>query len=123
MGLLRDADKEKVKRAIPKASNKIVDVTVARLYIAYPDPGSWTYTGLSGAIGLVNDLVGNTFFLKLVDISVSMLCSCVCALVGGPCFWPCQEELYIEGRNTVVLVMTCFPGGFHRPAGHTTNTN
>lgn len=83
MGLLRDADKEKVKRAIPKASNKIVDVTVARLYIAYPDPGSWTYTGLSGAIGLVNDLVGNTFFLKLVDISVSILVFEFVRLLGG----------------------------------------
>jgi len=72
MGLLLTADKEKVKRAIPKASNKIVDATVARLYIAYPDPQVWTYTGLSGAIALVNDLVGNTFFLKMVDISVSI---------------------------------------------------
>jgi Wiskott-Aldrich syndrome protein len=72
MGLLKDADKEKVKRAIPKASNKIVDATVARLYIAYPDENSWNYSGLSGAVTLVNDLVGNTFFLKLVDISVSI---------------------------------------------------
>lgn len=70
MGVLLTADKEKVKRAIPKASNKIVDATVARLYIAYPDPLVWTYTGLSGAVALVNDLVGHTFFLKMVDIQV-----------------------------------------------------
>ncbi|KAI8386778.1 related to Proline-rich protein LAS17 [Nakaseomyces glabratus] len=69
MGLLSSADKEIIKRALPKSSNKIIDVTVARLYIAYPDPNEWQYTGLSGAIALVDDLVGNTFFLKLVDIN------------------------------------------------------
>ncbi|PVH14325.1 uncharacterized protein CXQ87_002453 [Candidozyma duobushaemuli] len=68
MGILTTADKEKVKRAVPKASNKIIDATVARLYIAHPDPNEWTYTGLVGAIALVDDLVGHTFFLKLVDI-------------------------------------------------------
>lgn len=68
MGILTTADKEKVKRAVPKASNKIIDATVARLYIAHPDPNAWTYTGLVGAIALVDDLVGHTFFLKLVDI-------------------------------------------------------
>ena len=67
MGILTTQDKEKVKRAIPKANNKIIDATVARLYIAYPDPTKWAYTGLVGAIALVDDLVGHTF-LKLVDI-------------------------------------------------------
>ncbi|CAI2026389.1 hypothetical protein SEUBUCD646_0H02230 [Saccharomyces eubayanus] len=69
MGLLNSADKEIIKRALPKASNKIIDVAVARLYIAYPNKDEWQYTGLSGAIALVDDLVGSTFFLKLVDIS------------------------------------------------------
>ncbi|SCV00499.1 LAME_0G10132g1_1 [Lachancea meyersii CBS 8951] len=68
MGLLNANDKEKIKRALPKSSNKIVDVTVARLYVAYPNPQEWQYTGLSGAITLVDDIVGHTFFLKLVDI-------------------------------------------------------
>lgn len=72
MGLITTQDKEKVKRAIPKASNKVIDATVAKLYIAYPDPQVWTFTGLSGAVALVNDLVGNTFFLKMVDIQVCM---------------------------------------------------
>ena len=31
MGLLTAADKEKIKRVIPKANNKIIDATVARL--------------------------------------------------------------------------------------------
>lgn len=68
MAILTTADKEKIKRAIPKASNKIIDATVARLYIAYPDPTKWQYTGIVGAIVLVDDLVGHTFFLKIVDI-------------------------------------------------------
>ncbi|RCK66070.1 Proline-rich protein LAS17 [Candida viswanathii] len=68
MAILTTPDKEKIKRAIPKANNKIIDATVARLYIAYPDPTKWVYTGLVGAIALVDDLVGHTFFLKLVDI-------------------------------------------------------
>lgn len=68
MAILTTADKEKVKRVIPKASNKIIDATVARLYVAHPEPTQWTYTGLSGAIAIVDDLVGHTFFLKLVDI-------------------------------------------------------
>ncbi|CCE63749.1 hypothetical protein TPHA_0F02690 [Tetrapisispora phaffii CBS 4417] len=68
MGLLTSQDKEVIKRALPKASNKIIDVAIARLYIAYPNPNEWQYTGLSGAVVLVDDIVGDTFFLKLVDI-------------------------------------------------------
>ncbi|CDR45359.1 CYFA0S17e02432g1_1, partial [Cyberlindnera fabianii] len=67
MGLSTN-DKEKVKRVVPKASQKVIDAAVARLYIAYPDQTQWTYTNLSGAVILVDDLVGHTFFLKLVDI-------------------------------------------------------
>ena len=69
--ILSDADKETVKRTVPKPANKILAVAVARLYVAYPDPSQWTYTGLQGAAVLANDLVGNTFWLKLVDVSVS----------------------------------------------------
>jgi WH1 domain len=68
--ILSDADKETVKRTVPKASNKIQAVAVARLYVAYPDRSRWTYTGLQGAAVLSNDTVGNTFWIKLVDISV-----------------------------------------------------
>ncbi|TGO85704.1 hypothetical protein BPOR_0372g00080 [Botrytis porri] len=67
--ILSDDDKETVKRMVPKASNKIQAVAVARLYIAYPDRHKWTYTGLQGAAVLANDLVGNTYWIKLVDIS------------------------------------------------------
>ncbi|KAH2446327.1 hypothetical protein KXV83_000960, partial [Aspergillus fumigatus] len=67
--ILSDADKETVKRNVSKPSNKILAVAVARLYVAYPDPQRWTYTGLQGAAVLANDLVGRTFWLKLVDVS------------------------------------------------------
>lgn len=69
--ILSDADKEIVKRFVPKQNNKIQAVAVARLYVAHPDPAKWTYTGLQGAVVLANDLVGNTYWLKMVDISVS----------------------------------------------------
>ena len=68
--LLSDADRGTVKRAVPKASNKIHAVAVARLYVAHPNQSKWTYTGLQGAAVLSDDLVGNTFWIKLVDISV-----------------------------------------------------
>ncbi|EPE26668.1 PH [Glarea lozoyensis ATCC 20868] len=67
--ILSDEDKETVKRQVPKQSNKIQAVAVARLYIAYPNRQRWTYTGLQGAAVLANDLVGNTYWLKLVDVS------------------------------------------------------
>lgn len=69
--VLPDDDKETVRRMVPKASNKIQAVAVARLYIAYPNRSKWTYTGMQGAVVLCNDLIGNTYWLKLVDISVS----------------------------------------------------
>ena len=68
--ILTDDDKETVKRQVPKATNKIQAVAVARLYIAYPNRNKWTYTGLQGAAVLANDLVGNTYWLKLVDVWV-----------------------------------------------------
>lgn len=71
--ILNDEDKDTVKRFVPKQSNKIQAVAVAKLYVAYPDPTKWTYTGLQGAVVLANDLVGNTYWLKMVDISVSSL--------------------------------------------------
>lgn len=71
MVVLSNPDNEKIKRVIPKATNKVIDSTACKLYIAYPDPTQWTDTGLMGAIVLVDDLVGHTFFLKLVDITGS----------------------------------------------------
>jgi len=68
--LVEGNDRQTVKRMVPKASNKIHAVAVAKLYLAYPDRHRWTDTGLKGALVLADDLVGNTLWLKLVDISV-----------------------------------------------------
>lgn len=76
--ILSDDDKETVKRQVPKQSNKIQAVAVARLYVAYPNRQKWTYTGLQGAVVLANNLVGNTYWLKLVDVSVSPTTSNLC---------------------------------------------
>ncbi|KAK9472689.1 uncharacterized protein V1510DRAFT_365039, partial [Dipodascopsis tothii] len=67
-GTLTSGDKDKIKRSVPKATNKILGSAIARLYVAYPDPQAWTYTGVVGAVVLVNDLTGHTFFFKMVDI-------------------------------------------------------
>ena len=71
--LLNDDDKDTVKRHVPKQTNKIQAVAVAKLYVAYPNRAQWKYTGLQGAIVLSNDLVGHTYWLKIVDISVRIL--------------------------------------------------
>ncbi|KAL8822665.1 MAG: hypothetical protein Q9191_006604, partial [Dirinaria sp. TL-2023a] len=67
--VLSESDKETVKRTVPKPANKIHAVAVARLYIAHPNRQRWNYTGIQGAAVLANDLVGNTYWIKLVDIS------------------------------------------------------
>jgi hypothetical protein len=65
---LTSQDKEVIKRAVPKSSNKIIDAAIVRLYVSYPDPQQWKWTGLTGAVVLVDDLIGHTFFFKLVDV-------------------------------------------------------
>ena len=71
--VLSEEDKATVRRVVPKPGNKIQAVAVARLYVAHPDRQRWRYTGLQGAAVLANDLIGNTFWIKLVDVSVSEL--------------------------------------------------
>ncbi|TVY65753.1 Proline-rich protein LAS17 [Lachnellula suecica] len=87
--ILSEEDKETVKRQVPKASNKIQAVAVARLYVAYPNRQKWTYTGLQGAAVLANDLVGNTYWLKLVDVSVSPI---IPSPAGRGVIW--DQEIY-----------------------------
>lgn len=68
MTALTSADKDKIKRVVPKSSNKIIDAAIIRLYVNYPNLEEWTWTGLMGAVVLVDDLIGHTFFFKLVDV-------------------------------------------------------
>ncbi|KAF8472600.1 hypothetical protein BDZ91DRAFT_615807, partial [Kalaharituber pfeilii] len=66
--ILSKDEKQIVKRAVPNSSNNIITVAVGRLYIAYPNRKKWQFTGISGAIVFTEDLVGNTFFFKIVDV-------------------------------------------------------
>lgn len=68
--ILNKDDKVVVKRAVPSSSNNIITVAVARLYVNYPDKHRWNFTGISGAVVLAEDLVGHTFFFKIVDVIV-----------------------------------------------------
>lgn len=95
--ILSEDDKETVRRMVPKASNKIQAVAVARLYVAYPNRHKWKYTGLQGAVVLSNDLVGNTYWLKLVDISVCM--SRIYKLLEAEQRVGCKSRRHLGPRN------------------------
>ncbi|KAF9087479.1 hypothetical protein BGX27_002917, partial [Mortierella sp. AM989] len=59
-------DKASVKRALPSTTQKIITATVARLYVAYPDPNSWTYSGIMGGLAFVQ--TKDTFMFRIVDL-------------------------------------------------------
>ncbi|KAG0083167.1 hypothetical protein BGZ93_010287, partial [Podila epicladia] len=59
-------DKATVKRFLSLPDTRIITATVARLYIAYPDPYQWTYSGILGAVALIQ--TSNTFYLRIVDL-------------------------------------------------------
>jgi hypothetical protein len=66
------SDKERIKSAFPSTIAKILTATLARIYYAYPSPNDWSYSGLQGAIVLVSDKIKGGFWLRLVDLSVSV---------------------------------------------------
>lgn len=66
---LSEDDKNKVKAAIPKSSNKIQTAALARIYYAHPNPNEWSYSGLQGALALAQDTSRNAFYLRLVDLT------------------------------------------------------
>ncbi|KAG0380828.1 hypothetical protein BGX24_004372 [Mortierella sp. AD032] len=72
-------DKATVKRFLSSPNTRIITATVARLYIAYPDPSQWTYAGILGAVALIQ--TSNTFILRIVDL-----------LYGQGIVW--EQELY-----------------------------
>ncbi|KAG0204396.1 hypothetical protein BGX28_003648 [Mortierella sp. GBA30] len=59
-------DKAAIKRALPTTTQKIITATVARLYVAYPDPNSWTYSGIMGGVAFVQ--TKSTFLFRIVDL-------------------------------------------------------
>ncbi|KAK9728722.1 hypothetical protein K7432_000868 [Basidiobolus ranarum] len=63
-------DKAKIKNALPASQNKILTATVAKLYIAYPDPNAWNYTGIMGALAFVSDKTASgSYFFRIVDLN------------------------------------------------------
>ncbi|KAK9760795.1 hypothetical protein K7432_014809, partial [Basidiobolus ranarum] len=81
-------DKAKIKKALPSSQNKIHTATVARLYVAYPDPNVWNYTGIMGALAFVSDKTApGSFFFRIVDLNGT-----------GGILW--EQELY-EGFQYV----------------------
>jgi neural Wiskott-Aldrich syndrome protein len=61
-------DKARIKAAVPSTNNKILTATLTRVYYAHPDPNSWAYAGLQGALVLTMDKNTNGFGFKLVDL-------------------------------------------------------
>ncbi|CAO3616369.1 unnamed protein product [Cunninghamella blakesleeana] len=59
-------DKNKVRRALPTA--KIYAATVARLYIAYPNPNKWAYTNIWGAITFLKDKKTHSLYIRIIDL-------------------------------------------------------
>lgn len=55
----------------PFNEQKIITATVARLYVAYPDPNSWTYSGIMGGLAFVQ--TKGTFLFRIVDLMVNMI--------------------------------------------------
>lgn len=56
-------------KSVLASSNKIITVTPARIYVAYPTPDRWYYTGIEGALAFVRDAKGN-FGFRIVDVHV-----------------------------------------------------
>ncbi|KAF9962972.1 hypothetical protein BGZ70_007750 [Mortierella alpina] len=72
-------DKAIVKRFLSSPNTRIITATVARLYIAHPDPSQWTYSGVLGAVALIQ--TNQAFYLRIVDL-----------LYGRGIVW--EQELY-----------------------------
>ena len=60
-------EKSRLKAAIVP-TGKIHTAALARIYFAHPDPNSWSYGGLQGALAFVMDNNKNAFFLRMVDL-------------------------------------------------------
>ncbi|KXN66161.1 hypothetical protein CONCODRAFT_80577 [Conidiobolus coronatus NRRL 28638] len=61
-----------IKQVLPSSINTILTCTVVRLYQAHPDPNSWTYTNMMGALALVQDKTrDNKFYFRLVNLTSS----------------------------------------------------
>lgn len=71
--IINNDDKSKIKNQLKLNSHgqnyKILTATIARVFYAYPDPNTWKYTGLSGALAVVKGDRSVNF--QLIDLEVS----------------------------------------------------
>lgn len=67
-------DKLKVKKAVPKSSNKIITAAVARIYHAPPGADDWTYAEQEGALVFCADKASGKagLWFRMVDLTVSI---------------------------------------------------
>ena len=65
---LTEAEKTRIKTAVPKPGNRILGAAFSRIYYAAPHPDQWSYTGLQGAVVFSYDEQKAAFFLKMVDL-------------------------------------------------------
>ncbi|KAI0002471.1 hypothetical protein BJV74DRAFT_765469 [Russula compacta] len=63
------ANEKNFVRSIIPTPTKILAASLARIYFAYPDPNSWSYGGLQGALILIADRARGSHFFCLVDIA------------------------------------------------------
>jgi neural Wiskott-Aldrich syndrome protein len=67
---LTNNDRSLIKSIIASPT-KILAASLARIYFAHPDPRSWSYGGLQGALVLTSDRARGAHFLTIVDLSGS----------------------------------------------------
>jgi WH1 domain len=62
------ANEKSLVRSVIPSPTKILAASLARIYFAYPDPNSWSYGGLQGALVLAADRSRGAHFFCLVDL-------------------------------------------------------
>ncbi|KAF9941465.1 hypothetical protein BGZ67_005047 [Mortierella alpina] len=93
-------DKAIVKRFLSSPNTRIITATVARLYIAYPDPSQWTYSGILGAVTLIQ--TSQAFYLRIVDLLYGRGIVWEQELYSG--FVYCQDESFFHTFQTDTYV-------------------
>jgi Wiskott-Aldrich syndrome protein len=68
LATITSEDKARIQAAVPTSTNKILTATLARVYYAHPDPSSWSYAGLQGALVFAMDRNTGGFKFQLVDL-------------------------------------------------------
>lgn len=100
------ANEKSLVRLIIPSPTKILAASLARIYFAYPDPRSWSYGGLQGALVLTADRARGAHFLSLVDLMNSR-----------GVLW--EHEIYKDFEyNQDRVYFHTFPGDVRVPKSH-----